>query len=134
MTEQSTNVSRYEEKSPAVAERVTTSPPVDIHEKADGFTLVANMPGASEKTVDVRLDGNELTVSGDVVEQLAGSDAGAYHLAYSERRPLSYRRRFTLTDEIDAAKIEASMKNGVLRVFLPKSDTVKPRTIDVRVG
>jgi len=47
---------------------------------------------------------------------------------------LSYRRRFTLTDEIDAAKIEASMKNGVLRVFLPKSDTVKPRTIDVRVG
>ena len=134
MTEQSTGVAKYDEKSPAVAERVTTAPRVDIYEKAAGFVLVADMPGVSEKTVDVSLAGNELTIAGEVVEPPPAPGGGEYHLAYSELRPVSYRRRFALTEEVDGAKIEASVKNGVLRVFLPRRDTAKPRTIDVRLG
>ena len=133
MTEQSTSVTKRDEKALARAERVTSAPRVDIYEKAAEFVLVANMPGVSEKTVDVNLDGNELTLSGEVVEY-SPDDGGEEHLAYSEFRPLRYRRTFALTEEVDEAKVEASMKNGVLRVSLPKSDAVKPRTIDVSLG
>ena len=132
MTEQ-TSVTKYDEKALAHQERLTSAPRVDIYEKAAEFVLVANMPGVSEKTVDVSLEGNELTVRGEVVEHTP-KGGGGEHLAYSEYRPSRYRRTFTLTDEIDETKVEASMKNGVLRVTLPKSDTAKPRTIDVQLG
>ena len=103
------------------------TPDIDICENDDCLHLWADMPGVTEKDVDVTLKDGTLTISGMV------STASYDKLAplYTEYNVGNYFRQFTLNEEIDESRIKARMKNGVLEVELPKREQVKPRRIEV---
>jgi HSP20 family protein len=105
-------------------------PRTDIIEKTDSIILIADMPGVDEQHMDITLEKGVLTIYGTV-------DA-AYHqeyrVAYAEYGIGDYRRSFRVTDEIDQDKIEATVKNGVLRLILPKAEQAKPKKITVKTG
>jgi HSP20 family molecular chaperone IbpA len=102
-------------------------PDVDICEYDHALHLWADMPGVTEKEVEVVLKDGTLTIIGKV------STAAYAKLSpiYTEYNIGNYFRQFTLNEEIDAAGIKARMKNGVLEVEMPKREQSKPRRIDV---
>ena len=126
-------VSKQETAAPAVARLRETPvfvPGVDIRETEAGVTLVADMPGIDAKSIHVDLDKNVLTVRGtSVTEPPEGCS-----LAYQEYRTGDYERAFTLGDHIDRAAIEATVKDGVLRLLLPKAKEIPPKRIAVKAG
>jgi len=99
-------------------DRVAFVPRVDIYETNDGIFVVADMPGVDEESVDITLEKDVLTIDG-YVEPVAPEE---YRLAYAEYRVGDYQRRFTVSDQIDREGIEATMKDGVLRLRLPKAE------------
>ncbi|MCE5212898.1 MAG: Hsp20/alpha crystallin family protein, partial [Deltaproteobacteria bacterium] len=101
----------------------TFVPRVDIYETKEALFLIADMPGVDEKTVDVELEKNILTISGRV----ENGKVKDYSLVFSEYEVGDYERTFTLSDEIDREKIKATVKQGVLRLELPKAEKVKPK-------
>jgi len=103
-------------------------PQADIFESEDAFVLTLDMPGVSEEMVDLTLEKDVLTISGSIED----TSLGSHTLTYREYRTGDYRRSFTISDAIDRDQIEATMKNGVLRVNLPKVEEVKTRKIEVR--
>jgi len=103
-------------------------PSVDIMEREEDIILVADMPGVDEKSVDIVLENNTLTIDGHV-ERTAPE---GYRLSVSEYGIGDYHRVFALSDEIDRERINATVKHGVLRLTLPKTEAVKTRKIPVR--
>jgi len=103
-------------------------PPVDIWEDTDGITLRADMPGVSRERLSLRIDGNNLVVEGQLQLELA-KEAEAL---YADVRSSLYRRTFALSGELETGKIEASLKNGVLTVRIPKRSELRPRRIEVQ--
>lgn len=103
-------------------------PRADIFEAANEIMVVADMPGVDEKAIEITLEKNILTIDGYVEPE--GSDK--YDLAYAEYEVGDYHRRFTLSNEIDRDKIEATVKDGVLRLRLPKSEGAKAKKIAVK--
>lgn len=108
------------------ATRVYT-PEVDIIERKDDILVVADMPGVDETSVDVTLEKNVVTIYGRV--QLEVPEGGRPILV--EYGIGDYERTFTLSDEIDREKIKATVKNGTLRLLLPKAEAAKTRKIPV---
>jgi HSP20 family protein len=105
-------------------------PPVDVFEDDSGITLLADLPGVSRDRLGVRVDGESL-----ILEATASTaQPENMELVYGEAQYPSYRRQFTLSRELDAARIEATLKDGVLKLAIPKMEEAKPRRIDVRVG
>ena len=105
-------------------------PPVDVFENESGITLLADLPGVSRDRLGVRVDGESL-----VIEATAStSGPQEMQLVYGEAQYPSYRRQFTLSRELDASRIEAALKDGVLRLTIPKLEEAKPRRIDVQVA
>ena len=105
-------------------------PKVDIYEANDAIMLIADMPGVDEKSVDITLEKNVLTIAG-TVEPESYED---HNITYSEYGTGDYERAFTISDEVDREKIEASVKQGVLRVTLPKAEPVKAKKIAIKTG
>lgn len=103
-------------------------PRADIFESKDAITVLADMPGVDQSNVDIILDRNILTITGTVNPETPSG----YSLAYSEYAVGDFRRVFTLSNEIDREGIEASVRNGVLRLTLPKSKAALPKKITVR--
>lgn len=108
----------------------TYAPPVDIYETKDGLRIWADMPGVDEKSLAVHVDQNVLTIEG----QVATDEYEDLNPVYAEYPVGNYRRRFTLTPDIDAGRIQANMTQGVLEIVLPKAEAAKPRRIEVAVG
>lgn len=106
------------------------TPAVDIFESEAEITLLADMPGVTSENVTIDLHENELKVSGEVSPQ--GSENETYLLREYEIG--RFHRHFTLSDRIDQGKINATMKDGVLRLTLPKVEKAKPRRIEVSSG
>lgn len=107
-------------------QRVYT-PRVDIIEKKEYILLVADMPGVDEKSVDVTIEKDLLTIHGSVEPETHKN----HRLAISEYGTGDYERTFTISDEIDREHIQASVKDGVLRLTLPKAEAAKTRHIPV---
>jgi HSP20 family protein len=105
----------------------TVSPAVDIFEDAGGITLLADMPGVSKDRLDIHLDGDNLSVEGGV-DLGAPSDMRAL---WAEVGVPRFRRTFTLSRELDTARIEANLKDGVLTLRVPKQAHAQPRRIEV---
>ena len=107
-------------------------PMVDIHEFIDRFELYVDLPGVDPKRVELTLDGGVLTLSGDRAEQQVsnrrGDDVQALRV---ERGHGSCHRRFVLPDTVDGEKVNATGKNGVLTVTIPKQEKAKPRRIEI---
>ena len=105
-------------------------PRTDIYEVGDDITVLVDMPGVDDQSVDIMLEKNVLTING-YVEPIYPED---YRLSYAEYDVGDYQRSFRLSDEIDRDKIEATVKEGVLRLRLPKAETAKARKIAVKPG
>lgn len=105
-------------------------PPVDIFEDEGGVTLLADMPGVSREGLEVRVDGDNLLIEGRVQVP----EVGEMELIHSEMLSPMYRRSFSLSRDLDPQKIEAELKDGVLRLRLHKAEQAKPRRIEVRAG
>ena len=127
-------VTKQETAAPAEAARLRETPVfvpgVDIKETEANVTLVADMPGVDAKSLHVDLDKNILTVRGTLVAETPEGCS----LAYQEYRSGDYERAFTLGDQIDRVGIEATIKDGVLRLVLPKAKEVQPKRIEVKSG
>ena len=105
-------------------------PPVDIVEDGNGITLKADLPGVSKESLSIQVDGETLTVEGAV----ALGESNELRALYAEVRVARYRRSFALGRDLDTERIEASMKNGVLTLHVPKREQAKPRRIAVRAA
>lgn len=111
-------------------DRLAFVPRADIYETDDAVFVVADMPGVDESSLDITLENNVLTING-YVEPLPPE---GYTLIYAEYREGDYVRSFRLSDEIDRASIEATLKDGVLRLTLPKGKEARTRKIAVKAG
>ncbi len=105
----------------------TFVPDVDICETADSLFLWADMPGVDEQSVDVNLAEGVLTIEGRV----SLSEYESLNPIYSEYRVGNYARRFTVSSDIDGARIKGRVKDGVLALELPKAERAKPRRIEI---
>ncbi|MFO7598840.1 MAG: Hsp20/alpha crystallin family protein [Candidatus Desulfacyla sp.] len=104
------------------------TPAVDIFETEREITLLADMPGVKSKDLDIDLRDNMLTLDGDVKPPEGTAEVDVIR----EYRTGKYYRQFTLSQMIDQAKIDAELKEGVLRLRLPKVEAATPRRIAVK--
>jgi HSP20 family protein len=105
-------------------------PDVDVTETDSELCIMAELPGMEEKDVEIELSGSQLTVRGEKKEEREETKKD-YHV--SERRYGSFRRTLQVPDTIDAEKISAEMKNGVLTVVLPKTEEAKSKARKISV-
>ena len=105
-------------------------PAVDVFEDASGITLLADMPGVRKEQLELKVEGDALLIEGGV-QTLTPENLEA---VYAEVRVPRYRRSFTLSRELDAARIEANLKDGVLTLRIPKQAHAQPRRIAVTAG
>jgi HSP20 family protein len=105
-------------------------PPADVFEDAEGITLQLDMPGVGKDRLNLQANKNTLLIEGNArIEMPQGMEA-----LYADVRSTLYRRSFVLSDELETDKTEASLKDGVLTVRIPKRAEVRPRRIEVRAG
>jgi HSP20 family molecular chaperone IbpA len=132
MTEQELELQKQEITETEEMERTRDCrcfvPRADIYEVDDTIVIVADMPGVDENSVDIMLEKNILTINAYVNLE----DREGYALTYSEYEVGDYQRSFKISEEIDREKIEATIKDGVLRLFLPKSTEARTRKISVK--
>jgi len=132
MTEQELKP-KAKEEAPAKGERVRPGrvfiPAVDIFETPQALVLVADMPGVSGDQVTLDLKDNLLTIHGQVAPPSERETMLVQEYAIGD-----YYREFQVGELIDKDKIEASVKDGVLKLTLPKAERAKPRRIEVKSG
>ncbi|WP_042881542.1 Hsp20/alpha crystallin family protein [Cupriavidus necator] len=105
-------------------------PPVNVYEDAAGITLYADLPGVPKDKLAVQVQGDILTIKGEVVLDLPeGMEA-----SYTEVSLPRYRRVFTLSKELDAEKVVAEFNHGVLKLRIPKAEYTQPSRIEVKVA
>ena len=109
----------------------TWIPPVDIHEYTDRFELYVDLPGVEPSRVELTLDGGILTLSGERNEQVTSKPSEDAQARRTERGHGHFHRRFVLPDTADGEKVNASGKNGVLTVTIPKQVKAMPRRIQI---
>ena len=105
-------------------------PDIDILENRDGYVIYADLPGADDKSVDVRLDRGTLTLDA----RLATVPDSSWTPLHAEYRLGSYHREFRISEDIDTSGVSAKMHNGVLELVLPKNAARRPRAIQVLAG
>jgi HSP20 family protein len=111
-------------------DRLAFVPRADIYETDEAIVVVADMPGVDEDSLDITLEKGVLTLNGTVEPEAHEG----YSLAYTEYRVGDYVRSFSLSNEIDQEAIEASLKDGVLRLTLPKITEARTTKIAVKAG
>jgi HSP20 family protein len=105
-------------------------PRVDVLEDGNGITLLADMPGVSKDQLELKVEGNTLLIEGAISAQAPQQ----MEAIYVEVRVPRYRRAFTLSRELDPGGIQASLKDGVLKLHIPKHEQAKPRRIEIGVS
>jgi HSP20 family protein len=101
-------------------------PAATVIENGEGFYVEADMPGVSREAIAITIADDTLTITGKRNPQAVERRA-----LHRETAPLDYSRAFELGREIDRAKVAARFNEGVLQVFLPKAENVKPRQIEI---
>jgi HSP20 family protein len=107
------------------------TPPVDIFESGDTLILKLEVPEVDKDSIDIKIHENELTIKGERKLE-PGSDPHSYYRM--ERGYGLFSRSFTLTKSIDASSIRAALKDGILRIELPKREEVKPKQIKIEAS
>jgi HSP20 family protein len=105
-------------------------PCVDVSETKDNVIINTEIPGMSKDDVKVSIQDNVLTLSGEKKEEKEEKDANYHRM---ERSYGSFSRSFTLPTTVQADKVKAAYKDGILRITLPKSEEVKPKQIPITV-
>ncbi len=106
------------------------SPSVDVYEDAEGVTLMAELPGMTASDIDLRIENGILTLKG---ERKLEREEHKDNYRRQERFFGAFMRSFTLPSTVDADRVRAESKHGVLTVFLPKREETKPKQIKVKV-
>jgi HSP20 family protein len=106
------------------------TPPIDIHEGPEGLVLEADLPGVPEGQLSIQLEDNVLSL---FARASAPAPEGA-RVLHEEYRPGDFYRSFILSDEVERSRISAEMKNGVLRLNLPKAERAKTRRIEIKTS
>jgi len=104
-------------------------PSVDVREEEGRYLLEAELPGLTEKDIDVKVEDNLLTIT-SAQEVKQEEKKNGYLMR--ERRSTSFSRSFVLPKDAEKEKIEANFKNGLLTLEIPKAEQAKPRKIDVK--
>lgn len=104
------------------------APEVDIFENEEEILLHADMPGVCKEDIAINLDNGKMTLSAIRRMQTKGAST------WREFGDLEYRRVFSVPQTIDTNKVNADLKDGLLRLHLPKSEAVKPRQIEIKAG
>ncbi|MDH5644058.1 MAG: Hsp20/alpha crystallin family protein [Gemmatimonadota bacterium] len=104
------------------------SPAVDVRETAEDFLVTAELPGMAPDQVEVTVENGVLSISGEKKEE-AHEESGGFSLV--ERRFGQFQRNFSIPRGVDADKVEAKFKHGVLNVVLPKAPQAKPKQIKI---
>lgn len=115
---QQANITRREERN-------TFLPATDIWETPEEITLRMDMPGVSKDNLEIKVEGDTLTVHGGVPQDQPG------HALYAEQRIGDFHREFSLSDDLDREKINAVLNAGVLTLTVAKVEKVKPRKIQI---
>jgi HSP20 family protein len=103
-------------------------PPVDVIEDTSGITLYADLPGVPKDKLNLRVEGEQLSIEGEIALALPQG----VQSQHAEVRLQRYRRAFTLSKELDADKVNAEFAQGLLRVRIPKAEHAQPRKIAVQ--
>ncbi|HRF73301.1 MAG TPA: Hsp20/alpha crystallin family protein [Accumulibacter sp.] len=104
-------------------------PPVDVIEDASGITLYADLAGVPKDKLHLHVEGDALTIEGEIdLETPEGMQDS--HIEVGLAR---YRRVFTLSKELDASKVGAEFRQGVLKLSIPKAEHAQPRKVQVKV-
>lgn len=106
------------------------APTADVEETEDGYVVTCDVPGLTAKDVNIALTDNVLAISGERKSESTEKKKGQ---VLAERRYGSFSRSFLLPATVDAEKIKAAYKNGVLTVSLPKRAETKPKSIEIKV-
>lgn len=107
------------------------SPAVDIYETENSIGLIVELPGMTEKDVDVTVDKSLLTIKG---ERRFENEVNKENYHRVERSFGSFMRSFQLPGTVDTTKVQAEQKNGVLTITLPKKEEGKPRKISIKIN
>jgi HSP20 family protein len=113
---------------PVLSER-NVWPAIDIADSENEITVKAEVPGCKAEDIDISVHGSTLTISGEKKAEEEKKEKGYYHL---ERSYGSFRRELGLPNDVDPSKVEASCKNGVLTITLPKSEKAKAVKVKVK--
>lgn len=105
-------------------------PNVDIYEKENELVVLVDMPGVLEKNVNIHFEKGVLNITGQIEPKVLEG----HRLLYAEYKEGNYQRSFSVPEEIDVEKIEASVKNGVVNIVLPKSPKPQARKIPVKIS
>jgi HSP20 family protein len=103
-------------------------PPVDIQETAEGYRLTAELPGLTREDINITLENNVLRLSG---ERKLEKDAKKESYHRIERAYGTFQRSFSLPHQVNGEKVEASFKDGVLTISVPKAEQARPRKISI---
>ena len=122
-----TEARRTSEASPR---RVTIAPAVDVFEDTQAVTLVADLPGVSRDKLDIRVHDGSLSIEAEPVVPTPAN----VRITYAETRVPLFARRFVVSDDFDTSRIEANLKDGVLKLRIPRREAAKPRRIEVNIG
>ncbi len=112
------------------AEAAALIPPVDVIEDEAGITVIADLAGVAKEDLAIRVDGDTLTLEAPI----GLGESQNIDPVYAEIRAAHYKRSFTLSRELDITKIDAALKDGVLKLYVPKVEQAKPRKIEVKLG
>ena len=108
------------------------SPSVDIEEDAERYLIKADLPGVARDDIDVKLENGMLSIRGEKRTETESDKDGKHHRR--ERFYGSFARSFTLPDSIDADKVDAAYKDGVLTLAIPKVEKARPKSIDIKIS
>lgn len=107
------------------------APPVDIFERDQNLVIRAELPGVDKNDIDVRIENGVLALHGERKRESQVDEGSAYRL---ERIYGTFTRSFTLPTTVDPSRIEATYKDGVLQVTVPKLETAKPKKITIQAA
>lgn len=126
MSDRTDLVTREESMPETKQELQVVAPLVDIYENNDEILLHADMPGVVKEDISVNIDNGKLTLTGKRKIDTTGS------AQWEEFGNVEYRRNFSVPQTIAVDKVNAVLKDGVLRLHLPKSEAAKPRQIEIK--
>ncbi len=108
------------------------APSVDIEEAEDKYLIKADLPGVEKKDIDVKLENGVLSIRGEkYAEKESGKDTRQHR---RERFHGTFARSFTLPEAVQADAVDATYRDGVLTLHIPKKEEAKPRSIDIKVS
>lgn len=107
------------------------TPPFDVKETSEGYVLTSDLPGVRLEDLEISLTGNVLSISGKREAEPRQEGETTYLV---ERTSGAFSRTFSLPEGLDAAKVQADLKDGVLRISVPKTPEVQPRKITIRAN